>query len=114
MEEKKKPMEYGMVGEDGLTMEERLQKYSGVTDWGYLRAACMYEVLYYVDQELELNVVANAFLEDDSSVIAEWLKKGDLVKLETLHLQHFDKDKAKEFEATVVSPFVLCKEYLKP
>ena len=42
-------MEYGMVGDDGLTMEERLEKYSGVTDWSYLRAACMYDVLYYVD-----------------------------------------------------------------
>ncbi len=107
-------MEYGMVGEDGLTMEARLEKYSGVTDWGYLRAACMYEVLYYVDQTLDLKVVAHAFLEDDSTQIQQWLKAGDLVKLEKLHLQHFDKDKTKEFEATVVSPFVLCKEYLKP
>jgi len=27
MPEKKKPMEYGMMGDDGLTMEERLEKY---------------------------------------------------------------------------------------
>lgn len=114
MEEKKKPMEYGMVGEDGLTMEARLEKYSGATDWGYLRAACMYEVLYYVDRNLDLKTVANTFLEDNSSKISEWLKAGDLVKLGDLHLKHFDQDKTKEFEAIVVSPFVLCKELLKP
>lgn len=110
MSDKKKPMEYGMVGDDGLTMEERLEKYSGVTDWGYLRAACMYEVLYYIDQSLALQEVANAFLEDNADQIQTWLKAGDIVKLEKLHLDHFDQDKSKEFEATVVSPFVLCKE----
>jgi len=110
MSEEKKPMEYGMVGDDGLTMEERLEKYSGLTDWGYLRAACMYDVLYYVDQSLELKEVAHAFMKDESSRIQEWIKSGDLVKLEKLHLDHFDQDKSKSFEATVVSPFVLCKE----
>ncbi len=103
-------MEYGMVGEDGLTMEERLEKYSGVTDWSYLRAACMYDVLYYVDASLELKTVANAFLEDKAEEIKEWIRKGDIVKLEKLHLMHFDEEKEKKFEAVVVSPFVLCKE----
>ena len=103
-------MEYGMVGEDGLTMEQRLEKYSGVTDWSYLRAACMYEVLYFVDQSLDLKTVANTFLEDNTTQISAWLKAGDIVKLEELHLHHFDQDKTKPFEATVVSPFVLCQE----
>lgn len=110
MSEEKKPMEYGMVGDDGLTMEERLEKYSGITDWSYLRAACMYEVLYYVDASLDLKMVANTFMEDNASLIKEWVKKGDIVKLEKLHLDHFDEEKEKKFEATVVSPFVLCKE----
>jgi len=110
MSEEKKPMEYGMVGDDGLTMEERLEKYSGVTDWSYLRAACMYDVLYYVDKELSLKEVANRFMEDDAAQIKEWVSKGDIVKLEKLHLDHFDEDQEKKFEATVVSPFVLCKE----
>ncbi len=110
MSEKKKPMEYGMVGDDGLTMEERLEKYSGETDWEYLRAACMYEVLYFVDASLDLKLVANAFLTDEADKIAAWIKAGDVVKLEQLHLNHFDQDRTKKFEATVVSPFVLCKE----
>ncbi len=103
-------MEYNMVGDDGLTMEERLEKYSGVDDWGYLRAACMYNVLYYVDQELDLKEVANAIMKDEADQIDAWLKKGDIVRLEELHLYHFDKNKEKPFEAAVVSPFVLCKE----
>ena len=110
MEEQKKPMEYNMVGDDGLTMEERLEKYSGITDWGYLRAACLYDVLYYVDQEISLEKVGNAFIHDHAEQIKTWIKKGDLVKLEKLHLEHFDEDKSKKFEASVVSPFVLCKE----
>ncbi len=113
MEDKKKPMEYDMVGDDGLTMEERLEKYSGITDWGYLRAACLYDVLYYVDQELDLQEVGNTFMKDDTEQIKEWLKKGDIVKLEKLHLEHFDEEKSKKFEASVVSPFVLCKEVNK-
>ena len=110
MEEEKKPMEYGMVGEDGLTMQERLEKYSGETDWEYLRAACMYEVLYYVDKELDMKTVSSAFFEDQAEVIKDWIKAGDLVKLEKLHLAHFDQDKSKKFNAVVVSPFVLCQE----
>lgn len=110
MEDKKKPMEYGMVGDDGLTMEERLDKYSGLTDWSYLRAACMYEVLYYVDQGLDLKEVANAFMEDQAAQIQAWVKAGDIVKLEKLHLMHFDEEKTKPFQAAVVSPFVLCQE----
>lgn len=111
--EEKKPMEYGMVGEDGLTMEERLEKYSGLTDWGYLRAACMYDVLYFVDQSLVLKEVGNAFIQDDAEQIQKWIKSGDIVKLEKLHLDHFDEDKSKKFEAIVVSPFVLCKEVVE-
>ena len=110
MSEQKKPMEYGMIGEDGLTDEERLAKYSGLTDWENLRAACMYEVLYFVDESLELKDVANAFLEDKADQIKEWLKTGDVVKMEKIHLTHLDHDREKKFEATVVSPFVLCKE----
>lgn len=106
----KKPMEYEMLGEDGLTMQERLEKYSGLTDWGYLRAACMYDVLYYVDEELDLKEVGNAFMEDQADQIKEWIKRGDIVKLEKLHLDHFDEDKSKKFLASVVSPFVLCQE----
>lgn len=99
-----------MVGDDGLTMEQRLEKYSGVTDWEYLRAACMYDVLYYVDESLILREVAQSFLDDDTEQIQAWLQAGDLVKLGELHLKHLDKDKAKPFHATVVSPFVLCQE----
>jgi len=109
----KKPMEYNMVGDDGLTMEQRLEKYSGLTDWGYLRAACMYDVLYYVDQSLDLKEVGNAFMEDKTDLIKDWIKKGDIVKLEKLHMVHFDEDKSKKFEASVVSPFVLCKEIVE-
>lgn len=103
-------MEYGMVGDDGLTMEERLTKYAGRTEWTHLRAACMYNVLYFVDSSLNLNFVAKAFLEDKASQIQSWLQAGDLVKLDKLHLDYFDQDKTKSFEATVVSPFVLCQE----
>jgi len=109
-EEPKKPMEYGMVGDDGLTMEQRLEKYSGIATWEYLRAACMYEVLFYVDATLPLKTVANAFLDDEADQIKEWMLKGDIVKLEKLHLAHFDQDREKKFDALVVSPFVLCKE----
>jgi len=70
----------------------------------------MYDVLYFVDQSLVLKEVANAFLNDNAEQIQAWLKTGDVVKLEKLHLDHFDQNKSKEFEATVVSPFVLCKE----
>jgi hypothetical protein len=37
-----------------------------------------------------------------------WLKSGDLVKIGDLHAAQWE-GKAVEFEALVVSPFVLCR-----
>jgi len=103
-------MRYGMLGDDQETAEEKLAKYTGEVDWSYLKEHCENGSLFFVDPTLKLEVVG------EEKIVA-WLKSGEMVKLEALHAAQWEveeesKDEAKkkpQFEALVVSPFVLCR-----
>jgi len=110
-------MRYGMLGDDPQTAEEKLAKYSGQVDWSYLKEHCEKGTLFFVDSALKLEAVGVAITADEKEKIAAWLKSGDLVKLEALHAAQWEEQKDDEgkekpkqqFEALVVSPFVLCR-----
>jgi len=106
-------MRYGMLGDDQETAEEKLAKYTGEVDWSYLKEHCENGSLFFVDPTLKLEVVGAAIAGDEKEKIAAWLKSGEMVKLEALHAAQWEvEDEAKkkqEFEALVVSPFVLCR-----
>jgi len=103
-----KPLKYTMLGEDTSTAEEKLEKYTGTVDWKYLRPHHLSGVLYFVDTELELVEVGAAFSKNDKPRVEGWLKAGDIVKISELHAEQWEKG-GTEFEALVVSPFVLCR-----
>ena len=104
------PMKYTMLGEDNSSPQEKLAKYTGTVDWKYLRPHYQSGVLYFADPTLELTEVGSAFTENESERVEAWLKTGDIVKIEELHASQWGKEEDDtEFEALVVSPFVLCR-----
>lgn len=103
---KPQPLNYAILGEDASTTEEKLEKYKGTVDWSYLRPHYQTGVLYFVDPSLPLAEVGRAFMENCKERVEAWLKCGDLVKIGDLHAAQWGKG-GTEFEALVVSPFVL-------
>lgn len=101
-------MRDGMLGEDASSPEEKLANYSGEVGWDYLKGPYLNNVLYFIDPALKLEVVGAALTADDKSSIEAWLKSGDLVKIEQLHARQWEGGE-QQFEALVVSPFVLCR-----
>ena len=102
------PLKYAILGEDTSTTEEKLEKYTAKVDWKYLRPHYQSGVLYFVDPELNLADVGRAFTANEKGKVEAWLKTGDLVKIGELHAEQWEKG-GTEFEALVVSPFVLCR-----
>lgn len=99
-------MRYGMLGEDATSDADKLEKYTGVVDWEYLRPHFESGALLYVDPCLEITGVGKALADDDKGKIDTWLKSGDLVKPGKLHAQWWQEN-PQEFTALVVRPFVL-------
>ncbi|MGJ8696795.1 MAG: DUF2288 family protein [Verrucomicrobiaceae bacterium] len=101
-------MRYGMLGEDTRSTEEKLAKYRGQVDWSYLKPHFQNGVLYFLDPSIKLETAAAAISADEKDTVHTWLKSGDLVKIEALHAHQWE-DTEQQFEALVVSPFVLCQ-----
>ncbi len=102
------PLKYAILGDDTSSTEEKLGKYTGTVDWKYLQPHFLSGVLYFVDPSLALTEVGAAFSEDGRERVEAWLKAGDVVKIADLHAAQWAKG-GTEFEALVVSPFVLCR-----
>lgn len=102
------PMKYAILGYDSSTQEEKLERYTGRVDWDYLCPHFLSGALYFVDPALGLAEVGLAFTEDGREKVASWLKSGELVKIGDLHAAQWEHG-GTEFEALVVSPFVLCR-----
>jgi hypothetical protein len=102
------PMKYAILGEDHSTVDDKLEKYTGTVVWSYLAPHFLSGVLYFVDRSLGLADVGRAFTGNEKGRVEAWLKAGDLVKISELHAAQWEKNRT-EFEALVVSPFVLCR-----
>lgn len=100
------PMKYAILGEDTTSAEDKLEKYTGTVGWGYLRPHFLSGVLYFVDPSLQLAEVGRAFTHNRKDLVELWLNSGDLLKIGDLHALQWEKGEV-EFEALVVSPFVL-------
>lgn len=87
---------------------EKLANYTGQVPWSYLVPHALKGSLYFVDPALALAEVGAAFSANRAERVAAWLKSGDLVKIEALHAAQWDQSET-EFEALVVTPFVLCR-----
>jgi hypothetical protein len=87
---------------------EKLANYTGQVPWSYLAPHAAKGSLYFVDPALKLEDVGAAFSGNRAEQVAAWLKAGDLVKIEALHAAQWENGET-EFEALVVTPFVLCR-----
>jgi len=101
-------MKYSILGGDELSVEEKLSQSMGVVSWEYLSPHFKNEALYFVDPSLDLEDVGARFAKDGAEQVEKWIKSGDLVKISELHAQQWEGTDT-EFEALVVSPFVLCR-----
>jgi len=99
-------MRYGVLGDDALNEQDKLEKYSGTVDWQYLKTHFEKGVILYVDASLQLTEVGKAIATDKRSQVDRWLKTGDLLKPGPPHAEHWESTQAK-FMAMVVSPFIL-------
>ncbi|RYD39788.1 MAG: DUF2288 family protein [Verrucomicrobiaceae bacterium] len=101
-------MKYVMLGQDASSTEEKLAKYTGQVPWSYLAPHVETSSLLFVDPALKLEEVGAAISANEAARVEAWLKAGDLVKISGLHADQW-KNSQTEFEALVVSPFVLCR-----
>ena len=99
-------LNYGILGDDTQSTPEKLDKYTGVVDWEYLKPHFDSGALIYVDPTLSITEVGQALADDDQEKTTTWLKSGDIVKPSALHAKWW-QDNPQEFTALVVSPFVL-------
>ena len=102
-------MKYAILGGGELTEKDKLAQAMGEVGWSYLAPHYKNGSLYFVDPELPLEAVGLAFTENRKDQVEAWLKAGDIVKIEALHAAQWEGDEAVQFEALVVSPFVLCR-----
>ena len=105
---KREPLRYAMIGEDRSSKEEKLEKYTGTVDWKYLAPHYLTGSLFFVDPQLTLVEVGQAISKNQTEKVEGWLKYGDLLKIGNLHAEQWQKG-GTEFEALVISPFVLCR-----
>ncbi len=100
-------MRYQILGDDGLTPEERLEKYSGPVSYDYLLGPLRNGVLVQVHEALDLTQVGLAFIRDDKRSVQAWLDEELLVRMTE---ETFEKrEGAEAYRAVVVSPFVLVR-----
>lgn len=104
-------MKYAMLGENLETSEFKIEKYTGEVKWSYLKPHCERGSLFWVDPSLDLKKVARAFIDDQSTDVADWLGNGDLVRVGALHAAQWQNSETL-FTAVVVTPFVLMQEGL--
>jgi hypothetical protein len=96
------------ASENPESTRDKLANYTGQVPWSYLAPHALKGSLYFVDPGLKLEDVGEAISENQTDQVAAWLKTGDLVKIETLHAAQWENSET-EFEALVVTPFVLCR-----
>ena len=101
-------MKYALIGEDHTSTVEKLANYTGHVPWSYLAPHFKNDTLYFVDPSLKLEVVGAAFAANLTAQVEAWLKTGDVVKISALHAAQWENGET-QFEALVVSPFVLCR-----
>ncbi len=87
---------------------EKLANYTGQVPWSYLAPHAAKGSLYFVDPALKLEDVGAAFSYNCADQVEGWLQAGDLVKIDALHAAQWENGET-EFEALVVTPFVLCR-----
>lgn len=107
-EDKSEKLQYGVLGEDQASAGEKIAKYTGDVDWAYLKPHYKSGAMIYVDPELTLTEVAEAFTKDDKAQVQAWLKSADLVKPSHLHEDWWEHDQPR-FTAVVITPFVLAQ-----
>jgi len=103
-------LQYRMLGDDRQSTTEKLEKYTGIVDWEYLKPHFKSGALIYVDPSLSITKVGKALSTDDTQKIQSWLKTGNLVKPSELHARWWQENK-ESFTALVVSPFVLMQPH---
>lgn len=100
-------LRYQILGDDGLTEEERLKKYTGPVSYDYLLGPLRNGVLIVVHEALDLTDVGIAFIHDDRKRVQAWLDEELLCRANE---DTFEKREGPEaYMAVVVSPFVLVK-----
>lgn len=106
-------MNYGVLGEDTQSTPEKLEKYTGLVDWEYLKPHFDSGALLFVDTCLNITHVGQALADDDKEQIEAWLKTGDLIKPSEPHAKWWQEN-PQQFTALVVSPFVLMQPLTSP
>lgn len=101
-------LNYKILGDDPLSTEEKIAKYTGDVDWHYLRPHFEKGDLLYVTPELDLQEVAQAFASDDKARVEAWLKAADILKPDKLHADWWEKSQPR-FNTAIVYPFLLAQ-----
>ncbi|MCF6313665.1 MAG: cytochrome P450 [Verrucomicrobiales bacterium] len=101
-----KKMQYGMLGEESLSVTEKLDKYTGEVTWKYLKSHFETGSLVYVDPALSITEVGEAFAADDAARVKAWRASGDVLTPSAPHAEYWEESEER-FCALVVSPFVL-------
>jgi len=111
-DDKPEKLEYGILGEDQMTDADKIAKYTGDVDWEYLKPHYKSGNMLYIDPQLDLQTVAEAFAKDQKDQVQAWLKTADIVKPSNLHADWWEHDQTR-FNSAIVHPFILAQPLTK-
>jgi hypothetical protein len=97
-----------MDSQDTAAIRGKLANDVGRVPWSYLAPHALAGHLWFVDPALRLEDVGIALSTNQTDPVQDWLKTGDLLKIEAIHTAQWENGDT-EFEALVVLPFVLCR-----
>ena len=109
MKDNSESLNYRMIQDSEISNADKLEKYSGTVDWGYLEKHFQNGALIYVDESLDIKEVGQSISEDNKDQVSSWLNSGDILKPGTQHAEHWKRSETV-FRALIVTPFVLIQE----
>jgi len=112
MEESTEKLQYGMLGDNEMSSDQKLAKYTGDVDWEYVKPHFDAGNVIYLDPCLDIEEVGKAFINDDKESVQAWKKKGDIVIPSHHHAQWWEHDETR-FMSAIVHPFVLIQPIAK-
>lgn len=109
MKDNSESLNYRMIQDSDISNADKLEKYSGIVNWGYLEKHFQNGALIYVDESLDIKEVGQSISEDNKDQVSSWLSSGDILKPGTQHAEHWKRSETV-FRALIVTPFVLIQE----
>ncbi|MDA0266210.1 MAG: DUF2288 domain-containing protein [Cyanobacteria bacterium] len=92
------------------SLRDELANLVGAAQWHNLLPHAAKDTLVVVTPGLALVDVGVAIANDQVTVVNRWISEALIAKPTAEQLEHWDRDRAREFQTLIVQPYVLIQE----